>query len=715
MGRARILAVSQDGATDYDSLTTVASNFTVADLIGVAEAFFLFPLFTLIPGYVCGWLLDAFGFRRRTLPARLAASIALSIGVSPILAYLLWRWSILAVWAGFGALWIGFIVLAFYERHIWFSGQPVSRRRIAFIGIAAGWIVLGTFSLIDLQFKDRLYFSLVSYDYTFRTAVTSAITRVGIPPHNPYFFPGRPFVLRYHYFLFILCSLVNQIGAASVSPRQALIAGTLWCGLGLLALIPLYLRFFQPKGAANLDQRMLLGIGLLSVTGLNILPVAVFDVFSRNFILTNLAVVPWADQVLWAPHHVAALTACLTGFLLIWYRRERQGWSGDLLTSLGAGIMFAGGFGLSVYVTLVVAVSLTVWVAVAAIRGEFREVGMTCLAGVAALAVCSPYILELLGGGSKQSAGGGRLLQLAVRTFPITDILISSAHMADWLRSLASALVLPWNYFFDLGFFFLIGVLQCRRLRAAKTSPVSAELCGLILAASGLLVCTFVRSGVIAVNDLALRGFMVVQFVVLIWGAEFLAGGLVSPRARKLLAGTLVLGVAGTVYDVCMLRVFPIIGDNSDIPRHQWLAPDHNIGGRTYALRQLYESLKSSVPPDAVLQHNPDVDPGDLPHGLYADRQIAAEGLQCGAVFGGDPLLCEQIIGRITGLFEKPEAIAADQVDAICKDLSIDVLVVKDTDPAWADKNSWVWSRSPVIANRYARAFLCGRSLAAHP
>ena len=428
-------------------------NFTVSDLIGVTYALFLFPLFTLIPGYVCGWLLDALGFRGRTLLARLAISVALSIGISPVLAYLVWHWSVFAMWSVFGVMWVGFVGLVFHERHIWFSRPVVSRGRAVFVGIVVGWVVLGTLSLIDLQFKDRLYFSLVVHDYTFRTAVTAAINRSGIPPYNPYFFPGRPFVLRYHYFWSILCSLVSQVGGSWVTPRQAVIAGTVWCGIGLIALIPIYLRFFQPRGPEDLDRRMLIGVALLSVAGLNVVLIVLLDVLFRNVITMPYGIVPWTDQVLWAPHHVTALIACLTGFLLLWYRRDRRGVTGDLLTSAGAGIMFASGFGLSIYVALVFAVFMTVWFAVTVGWRQFREAGMICSAGVVALALCLPYVLELLGGLSHGSASGGSVLQFTIRPFPITDSLVSAGRpMERWLRPVANALFLPLNYFMELGF-----------------------------------------------------------------------------------------------------------------------------------------------------------------------------------------------------------------------------------------------------------------------
>src|SRR5713226_9147554 len=66
-------------------------SFMVSDLMATSAAFGLFALFIFVPGYVCGWLLDVFGFRQRALLARFAISTPLSIAVFPILTYLLWR------------------------------------------------------------------------------------------------------------------------------------------------------------------------------------------------------------------------------------------------------------------------------------------------------------------------------------------------------------------------------------------------------------------------------------------------------------------------------------------------------------------------------------------------------------------------------------------------------------------------------------------------
>jgi hypothetical protein len=45
--------------------------------------------------------------------------------------------------------------------------------------------------------------------------------------------------------------------------------------------------------------------------------------------------------------------------------------------------------------------------------------------------------------------------------------------------------------------------------------------------------------------------------------------------------------------------------------------------------------------------------------------------------------------------------------------MPVDVLVAKDTDRAWADRESWVWRERPAYANAYVRMFRCGVRTAA--
>jgi hypothetical protein len=584
--------------------------------------------------------------------------------------------------------------------------------------------------LVDLQVGERLYLPTVSNDYMLRTAITSSIVRTGVPPHNPYFFPGRPVSLRYHYFWMMPYALAVQMGKGAITPRHAVLAGTLWAGIGLIALITLYLRFFQPKGPAKLDRRMLIGITLLSVTGLDILPVAALGMLSHllggiEWWNPSGQVLAWVTSVFWGPHYAAGLTACFTGFLIIWHVSRSNGMANPVFAGAVAGLAFASAIGLSIYVAFVFATFLSVWLVILLLRKQWRDALVVCVSGMVALAAASPYLYELLGIGGTGNASEAPV-QLAVRSFQMVDILAASR---GWNVTLVNILALPLNYFMEFGFFFVIGVMQWRKMRGTGHFFHHKELCGFTIAATSILLCTFLRSSVISNNDLGWRGISVAQFILLIWATELWDDGVLfsgidsvsgSRRLisrddrRRLIAFMLVLGMAGSLYELFMGRFFLLISDASKNPVY-FVIYRRNIGKRTDALRQVYESLDKMLPQNAIVQHNPNAEPGDVFYGLYADRQAAAETSGCGVVFGGDPALCPGIIGPINDLFEKPGAVDPGRVDGICHDLSIDALVVKDTDKVWTDKSSWVWKKQPDLANDYARVFLCGKSKAGPP
>jgi hypothetical protein len=548
------------------------------------------------------------------------------------------------------------------------------------LAIVAGWIVIGTACLVDLQIGNRLYVPVTSFDYMLRTAITAAVERTGVPPANPYFYAGHGFILRYHYFWYMLCGLVGRMGRPLVTARTAVIAGTLWSGIGLVSVIALYTHL---SGGRKPDRRMLIAVALLSVTGLDIVPLAIRFLLTGRFDASsewwNEPVLSWVNSVLWQPHSIAALVACMTGLLAMRYSARISG------VVIG-GAAIASALGLSVYVTFVFVVFLIVWLAM---RVESRVI---CAAGVMALALSFPYLLELARGLPGTGAGGGGAtlpIQFAVRSFYFAEALVGAGN--SWRTTVANTLALPLNYFLEFGFFFVAGIRQWKRNR---------DGCEMALLITSILICTFLRSNSIANNDLGWRGIIFAQFVLLIWASE-----LWDKRTLSAMGVMLALGFAATVYDVAMLRIYPLLLDNLNIPRYHWLAPDYRLGERTYALREVYERLDRELPESAVVQQNPNAIPGDLFYGLYADRQTAVETPSCGVVFGGDASACEGILAPVRGVFDR-----ADSPDPVCRQFSISAVIVKDTDAVWRDKTSWVWTRKPLIGNSYARAFFCGIS-----
>jgi hypothetical protein len=92
---------------------------------------------------------------------------------------------------------------------------------------------------------------------------------------------------------------------------------------------------------------------------------------------------------------------------------------------------------------------------------------------------------------------------------------------------------------------------------------------------------------------------------------------------------------------------------------------------------------------------------------IYSDRPTAAADLGCLAAFGGDPRDCKPIVARLQEIFPTRGSPSAAGTQDVCRSLSVDVIVAKDTDSAWRDPASWVWKESPVYANRYVRLFSC--------
>jgi hypothetical protein len=175
-----------------------------------------------------------------------------------------------------------------------------------------------------------------------------------------------------------------------------------------------------------------------------------------------------------------------------------------------------------------------------------------------------------------------------------------------------------------------------------------------------------------------------------------------SRLARGLLAVTLVLGVVGTAYEVVMLRSATFLYDNGRVAGLSWMDSDHQLGKRSYALRRMYETLSGTLAPAAVVQNNPATE-DFIPRAYYSGRDSAADSFSCKLLQNEERANCKERVRRVAMLY----AFKSDELQPVCSDYGIDVVVAQDTDPAWSDPESWVWKRRPLFANDFARAFEC--------
>jgi hypothetical protein len=307
-------------------------------------------------------------------------------------------------------------------------------------------------------------------------------------------------------------------------------------------------------------------------------------------------------------------------------------------------------------------------------------------------------------------AGGGSLLQFSVRPFWPAGVLMPALHIQTFsARSALFLLLLPLNYALEFGFFLLIAIIKLMQLRRAR-QWTDYDLACLAIAGPSLLLCTFLRSGVISHNDFGWRGLLIAQFVLLLWGAEIVhalwferARPSAFRRWRPALALCMIAGCGASVYAVAINRLYFPLADAGIVP--PYYSPDREIGKRTAAMRAMYERLRTILDQKAVMQVNPDRPEGDFCFQLYARRQLAAAGLNCGTEFGGDPDACADARPALISMFQRDSGLTRIDVEGICRKLGIDALVVADTDPVWKQANSWVWQAEAVVENRYGRAF----------
>ncbi|WP_447983294.1 hypothetical protein [Nitrospira sp. Nam74] len=688
----------------------------------------MFPVFLLLPGYIIANALDIWEFRLRSLPTRVALALVLSISVTPGLAYLLSRFFSLKVACAvfvIGALvFLAFVGMRGFSNRGW-PPMEVSRlvRRSTITIIA--WMGIAIFLLSDFEMSGHLYPNVVSYDYAMRVAVTSSIMRTGVPPINPSFYPGHPLELYYYYFWFLTCSLVGLLGAVVIEPRAAVIAGTAWIGAGVVAIVALYVRFLaRPRHLAS-DWSVFVAPALLLVSGLDIVPL--FIKYVSHYVEGQIFLYPtaewwneqvtaWPTAILWVPHHVAGFIAALTAFLVFSSLIHVHNLGKRVLMIVVCGLAFFSALGLSIWVTFTFAVFWVAWVMLSLIKGWHMEARSGIWVAVLAFCLSIPYLLDL------QRANFIHVSPIAVSVrhfMPIYDVM--RRHEIDSLLLQAiDLLALPVNYFIEFGVFALAGVFYWKWRVRLKDPLHRNEIAFLTLAISAIAIATFLRSN-IANNDLGWRSAMFTQFTLLIWAAPVVQSvfdshtdNVAIPQVRlsgkrvTLLLVILLLGTAPVLYDVVMMKLYPMSGD-LQLPgyRMHGFLDEQDLGRRYYDFRQAYQWIDNELPQSAVLQHNPNVYI-DLPSGLYGYRQVVAADDVYGTLFGVPPGMYHPVMNAVAPVFSSGST-DVKAASEICRRFGITALVVKDTDPIWKHPESWVFKESPSYANYSSKVFHCRR------
>jgi hypothetical protein len=341
---------------------------------------------------------------------------------------------------------------------------------------------------------------------------------------------------------------------------------------------------------------------------------------------------------------------------------------------------------------------------------------LMAFAGLVALLFASPFLLGILKGGT---GAGGSPVAIAVRVFfPVTPYI---AGLPIILKNVVYFVLLPANYFMELGFFSVVGLIWLQKYRQNEMPHNPFFAPEIVLLGVVFLVCSFTRSMIMA-NDLGWRGWLPGQFILLIWAVDlYHEFGLFHPKGlkeldldslkaktAKLLTFLWLIGLLTSVVDATLLRFFPLLVDANVTGFPNRLSPDTRLGERTRDGRLAYEFINDELPADIVIQQNPlsKIDRIDRPSGLYGNRQFA---ISFNAAYNVPLSVLDMRSTAISKIFALAHENSWDKIDQLCRDYFIDVLVVNDQDPLWKGLSFLYQQRAALYENRYYAVISCGK------
>lgn len=121
--------------------------------------------------------------------------------------------------------------------------------------------------------------------------------------------------------------------------------------------------------------------------------------------------------------------------------------------------------------------------------------------------------------------------------------------------------------------------------------------------------------------------------------------------------------------------------------------------------------MREFLPADVVVQNNPSMGV-DRPSGLYGSRQLA---ISYNAPYNVPLTVLNENSNEISRIFNSEIVITWMEIDAICDQYYIDILVINDIDALWGQLVDLNVQRSPIYSNTHYSIYSCGEILISYP
>jgi hypothetical protein len=127
---------------------------------------------------------------------------------------------------------------------------------------------------------------------------------------------------------------------------------------------------------------------------------------------------------------------------------------------------------------------------------------------------------------------------------------------------------------------------------------------------------------------------------------------------------------------------------------------------RYYSARLAYEYLRDHTPNNVITQNNPiGVLNPDRPSGLYGTNQMV---ISDRTAYGIPEDKYSELVDQVEVLFTYKNETDWQFIDDICREHSIGVLIINDTDPIWYRLAALRDQRPALYENTHYALFACG-------